>query len=58
MTYKNSVSNYINKLTEGKNIILFINEKYLTSEYCMTEFIDIKSNVDKSLDLELKNKIS
>ncbi len=47
--YKRSISAYINNLVQGQKIILLINRKYLESEYCMGEFVDILDHSGENL---------
>jgi len=51
--YKGSISKYIEKLVQARNIIFLINREYLKSEHCMAEFLGVY-NADITL---LKNRI-
>ncbi|MCI5137936.1 MAG: hypothetical protein D3922_05890 [Candidatus Electrothrix sp. AR1] len=52
--YKEDIQSYVEDLTKGENIILLINEKFLKSEYCMKEFIDILNNTTPPSNLGKK----
>ncbi|MFY9261558.1 MAG: hypothetical protein WAO71_13755 [Gallionella sp.] len=49
-----SIGEYINKLKGGQNIILLINEKYLTSIHCMGEFLGVLECSKNGDDLKAK----
>lgn len=56
LKYKQSVSDFMNSLALGSYVILLINEKFLRSDFCMQEFINIH-NSSKEKDELIKNRI-
>lgn len=44
VTYKKSIKNFMDKIGNGKYVILILSEKYLKSKYCMYEALQILEN--------------
>ncbi len=45
LEYKDNIKKYMQQIGKGKYIIVIISDKYLKSEYCMYEMLEIKSNL-------------
>ncbi len=45
-TFKDSIKNFMQRIGQGKCVVVVISDRYLKSEYCMFELVEIAENGD------------